>query len=342
MSVLTMALHCHHAIAMVALHCQHTWALTFQKLAAGPTLQLDQGGGVNLKSRLDVTDGTTASGARRGVPIPIVSALEREMLACLRGYEELDPNRVRGRTLGVLELSLLGQQSQAFIKTRCLHEHLPMTPDDRRLAIQRIQHKSSVQGRAATPLDTPLDVALAMWKEAQCAVAMLVIDEVESLVLDDAIALGAFVAYQRLPARPGDPADGAGMAWLQSDDLTPSLAVALAVKAGAPIYLRREIYEDTICDLARLQDGDGTDGDWYNVCMFYIHIFIYTCIHMYIYLCIHMYIYLCIHIYIYMYTYIHVYICVCIHVYIYVYISSVFIHRSTSIYIISIYLCIYQ
>jgi hypothetical protein len=273
---------------MVALHCQHTWALTFQKLAAGPTLQLDQGGGVNLKSRLDVTDGNTASGARRGVPIPIVSALEREMLACLRGYEKLDPNRVRGRTLGVLELSLLGQQSQAFIKTRCLHEHLPMTPEERRVAIQRIQQTSSVQGRAATPLDTPLDVALAMWKEAQCAVAMLVIDEVESLVLDDAIALGAFVAYRRLPARPGDPADGAGLAWLQSDDLTPSLAVALAVKAGAPIYLRREIYEDTLCDLARLEDGDGTDGDRYNVC--FIYMYTYICVYIFTYMYVYMYV----------------------------------------------------
>jgi len=247
---------------------------------------------VNLKSRLDVTDGTTASGARRGVPIPIVSALERELLACLRGYEALDPSRVRGRTLGVLELSLLGQQSRAFIKTRCLHQLLPMTPEERRAAIQRIQLKSSAKGRAETPLDTPLDVALAMWKEAQCVVAMLVIDEVESLVLDDGIAIGAFIGYRRLSARPGDSADGAGMAWMQSDDLTPSLAVALAVKAGAPIYLRREIYDDTLCVLARPGVLDGTDEDRYNILVLYVmlYTYIYTCIHV-IYMHIYMYIY---------------------------------------------------
>ena len=214
----------------------------------GPTLQLDESGSVNLKSRLDLTDGTTAAGARRGVPIPLASEAERELLACLRGYGALDPKRVPGRTLGLLE------RSQAFVKSRCLHDQLPLLPEERRGAIQRIQQTPNAQWPK-----TALDVALAMWREAECAVAMVVLDEVESLVLDDAIALGAFIGYRHLRAPPrGDFADdGAGMAWLQSADLTPSLAVALAVKAGAPIYLRREIYEDTLCDLAR---GEGVGG----------------------------------------------------------------------------------
>ena len=59
----------------------------------GPTLQLDEGGNVNLKSRLDVSDGTTASGMRRAVPIPITSQIECELLACLRGYTQTKHDR---------------------------------------------------------------------------------------------------------------------------------------------------------------------------------------------------------------------------------------------------------
>lgn len=149
------------------------------------------------------------------------------------------------------------ERSQAFVKSRCLHDQLPLSPEERRAAIQRIQQASNAQWPKSA-----LDVALAMWREAECTVAMLVLDEVESLVLDDAIALGAFIGYRRLPAPPrGDPTDSPGMAWLQSDGLTPSVAVALAVKAGAPIYLRREIYDDTLCDLARRGGGGGGDAD---------------------------------------------------------------------------------
>jgi len=46
-------------------------------------------------------------------------------------------------------------------------------------------------------VQTPLDVALAVWKEARCSVSMVVLDEIESLELDSSIALGAFVAYSQ-------------------------------------------------------------------------------------------------------------------------------------------------
>jgi hypothetical protein len=34
-----------------------------------------------------------------------------------------------------------------------------------------------------------------VWKEAKCTVRMVVLDEVESLDLDDSVALGAHLAY---------------------------------------------------------------------------------------------------------------------------------------------------
>jgi hypothetical protein len=122
----------------------------------GPTLQLGEGGNVDLKSRLDFTDGTTASGLRRAVPIPITSELDRDLVACLRGYEALDPKRVPGRQINLLE------RGQAFIKTQCLHEQLPLSKDERRAATQRILNTPN----KLFP-KTPLDVALALWKEAK-------------------------------------------------------------------------------------------------------------------------------------------------------------------------------
>ena len=97
-----------------------------------PTLQMDENG-VDLKSRLDYTDSTTSSGMQRAVPIPITSEVDRELVACLRGYNSLDSKRVPGRALGILE------RSQSFIKTRCLYDNLIPLQDQRRAAIQRIQ-----------------------------------------------------------------------------------------------------------------------------------------------------------------------------------------------------------
>ena len=34
---------------------------------------------------------------------------------------------------------------------------------------------------------------------------------------------------------------------METRDITPALAVALAAKSGAPIYIRREIYDETLC-----------------------------------------------------------------------------------------------
>jgi len=104
----------------------------FASIFLGPTLQLDEGGNLNLKSRLDFTDGKTASGLRRAVPIPITSENDNDLLACLRGYEALDLKRVPGQKLNLLE------RVQSFIKTRSLHDALPLSPDERRAAIQRI------------------------------------------------------------------------------------------------------------------------------------------------------------------------------------------------------------
>jgi hypothetical protein len=97
-----------------------------------PTLQMDENG-VDLKSRLDFTDSTTSSGMQRAVPIPITSEVDRELIACLRGYSVLDSKRVPGRALGILE------RGQSFIKTRCLYDKLIPLQDQRRAAVQRIQ-----------------------------------------------------------------------------------------------------------------------------------------------------------------------------------------------------------
>jgi len=46
------------------------------------------------------------------------------------------------------------------------------------------------------------------------------------------------------------------VSWMQTDDIAPALAVALAVKAGAPIYIRREIYDETLCRVVSLAGED--------------------------------------------------------------------------------------
>ena len=213
----------------------------------GPTLQIDDEGNVDLKSRLDFTDSTTASGMRRAVPIPMSSDAERELVACLRGYEALDPSRVPGRVLNLLE------RGQAFIKTRSLHEGLPLSPDERRAAIQRIQQMPNAQFPK-----TPLDVALALWREASCTLNLMVLDEVESLELDDAIAVGAYMGYSTVEEAPEtQPGE---VTWLQSPDITPALAVAMEVKAGVPLYLRRAIYEKTLCRVLSKVDEDSKVG----------------------------------------------------------------------------------
>ena len=44
-----------------------------------------------------------------------------------------------------------------------------------------------------------------MWNDARCDLAMVVLDEVESLQLDDTVALGPFIAYSQQPSDfPGE------------------------------------------------------------------------------------------------------------------------------------------
>ena len=222
-------------------------------LFLGPTLRLaglSADGG--SESRLDYVDGMTATGMQRAVPLPLTSDVDRELCSCLRGYDALDSTRVPGRVLSGL------QRGQAFLKTRPLHESLPMSEEQRRAAIQRLQ---SLPFSEFPP--TALDAALALWTDAGCAVSMIVLDEVESLEPDDAIAIGAYIAYTRATCSGGGGGGGGGtdscdVKWLDfASALTPCVAVAFGVKAGVPIFMRRQVYEETVCRVIDL----GFEGD---------------------------------------------------------------------------------
>ena len=207
----------------------------------GPTLSMAEDGSLSMKSNLDFIDSTpNQPGIRRAVPIPLSDA-DRALVGTLRSFEALAPGGaaegVRSRQLSALDVG------RGLLATRPLHEALPFGAgagdhSARREALARVS-----QGGGA-PLFSALDVAARVWSEAGCTLLRVELCEAASLLDDRSRALRAVLVLRR---------DGP-QEWCF--ECAPGAAAAFAARCGAPLFLQRDIFEETACRVASLGGPD--------------------------------------------------------------------------------------